>query len=84
MALTKHGIRANGLSFLRDQTVERERGEEKREEEEEEEEKKRRRGEAKIKQKGMETELKYGIVWIYGILRLSMVNSLSPKARVLI
>ena len=32
----------------------------------------------------METELKYGIVWIYGILRLSMVNSLSPKARVLI
>ena len=49
MALTKHGIRANGLSFLRDQTVERERGEEKREEEEEEEKKKRRRGEAKIK-----------------------------------
>ena len=54
MALTKHVIRANGLSFLRYQTVERERGEEKREEEEEEEEKKRRRGEAKIKQKGME------------------------------
>ena len=24
MALTKHGIRANGLSFFRDQTVERE------------------------------------------------------------
>ena len=42
MALTKHGIRANGLSFLRDQIVERERREEKREEEEEEEEKKRR------------------------------------------
>ena len=42
MALTKHGIRANGLSFLRDQIVERERGEEKREEEEEEEDKKRR------------------------------------------
>ena len=59
MALTKHGIRANGLSFLRDQTVERERREEKREEEEEEEEeeKKRRRGEAKIKQKGMELTL---------------------------
>ena len=31
MTLTKHGIRANGLSFLRDQTVERERGERKRE-----------------------------------------------------
>ena len=45
MALTKHGIRANALSFLRDQTVERERGEEKREEEEEEEKKKRRREE---------------------------------------
>ena len=40
--------------FLRDQTVERERGEEKREEEEEEEKKKRRRGEAKIK-KGMDS-----------------------------
>ena len=49
MALTKHGIRANGLSFFRDQTVEREGGEEKREEDEEEEKKKRRRGEAKIK-----------------------------------
>ena len=46
------------------------------EEEEEEEKKKRRRREAKIK--GMETELKYGIVWICGILRLCMVNSLSP------
>ena len=57
MALTKHGIKANGLSFLRDPTVERERGEEKREEEEKEEEKKRRRGEAKIKQKGMELTL---------------------------
>ena len=32
----------------------------------------------------METELKYGVVWIYGILRLCMVNRLSPKARVLI
>ena len=57
--LAKHGInktwiRAIGLSFLRDQTVERERGEEKREEEEEEEKKKRRRGEAKIK-KGMDS-----------------------------
>ena len=40
MALTKHGIRANGLSFLRDQTVEREEMK-KREEEEEEEEKKK-------------------------------------------
>ena len=35
-------------------------------------------------QKGTETELKYGVVWIYGILRLCMVNSLSPKVRVLI
>ena len=32
----------------------------------------------------METELKYRVVWIYGILRLCMVNNLSPKARVLI
>ena len=44
------------------------------EEEEEEEKKKFKQG-----QQGMETELKYGIVWIYGILRLGMVNSLSPN-----
>ena len=44
------------------------------EEEEEEEKKKFKQG-----QKGMETELKYGIVWIYGNLRLCMVNSLSPN-----
>ena len=31
MALTKHGIIENGLSFFRDQTVEREREERKRE-----------------------------------------------------
>ena len=37
---------------------------------------KRRRREAK--QKGMETNLEYGIVRIYGILRLYVVNSLSP------
>ena len=49
----KNGIRAIGLSFLRDQTVERERGEEKREEEEEEE-KKKRRGRRWRSQKGME------------------------------
>ena len=48
----------------------------KEEEEEEEEEKKRRR---EIKQKCMETNLEYGIVWIHGILRLCMVNSLSPN-----
>ena len=29
--------------------------------------------------KGMETNLEHGIVWIYGILRLCMVNSLSPN-----
>ena len=46
MALTKHGMRANGLSFLRDQNVERERGERKREKKRK---RKRRRGEAKIK-----------------------------------
>ena len=51
---------------------EKRRGEE--EEEEEEEKKKYMQG-----QKGMETELKYGIVWIYGILRLCMVNILSPN-----
>ena len=28
---------------------------------------------------GMETNLEYGIVWIYGILRLCMVNSLSQN-----
>ena len=32
-----------------------------------------------IKQNGMETNLKYGILWNYGILRFCMVNSLSPN-----
>ena len=43
---------------------------------------KKRRGRGRRRdqgQKGMETELKYGIVWIYGILRLCMVNNLSPN-----
>ena len=87
MALTKHGIRANGLSFLRDQTVERER---------EGRVKERRRGRGrgrgreeeekkKQSQKGME-------LWIFGmelheILKFCMnfhawmVSSL-PKPRV--
>ena len=38
MALIKHGIRAKIWSHLEDQTVERERGEERRKQEEEEEE----------------------------------------------
>ena len=63
----------NGLQIER--IVERERREEEKREEEEEEEKKKR----SQAQKGMETELKYGIIWIYGILRLCMVNSLSPN-----
>ena len=54
MALTKHGIRANLVSFLRDQTIEIERGEEKREEEEEEEEEKKKRSHDN---KGMELTL---------------------------
>ena len=50
MALTKKiWIRAIGLSFLRDQNVEKRREEEKREEEEEEEKKKRREEERKSK-----------------------------------
>ena len=68
-AKAKHGlnktwIRANLVSFFRDQTVERERGEEKREEEEEEEKKKRREEEGekfKQGQKGME---------LHGLLKL--------------
>ena len=53
MALTKHGIRANGLSFLRDQTVERERGESKRENKRKRKRKRRRREEeAKPKRYG--------------------------------
>ena len=39
----------------------------------------RRRGEEEINQKGMETSLDHGIEWIYGNLRLGMVNSLSPN-----
>ena len=58
MALSKHGFKTKiGLILKGDQTVERERGEEKREEEEEEEKKKRREEEGeKFKQgrKGME------------------------------
>ena len=53
------GFKTNLVSFFRDQTVERERGEEKREEEEEEEKKKRREeeGDKFNKQKGMELTL---------------------------
>ena len=56
MALTKKwDLRAISLSFLRDQTVERERGEEKREEE------KRKKEESS---QGMESNLEYGfILW---------------------
>ena len=55
MALTKkNGIRANGLSFFRDQKRKRERRR-REEEEEEEEEKKRRKGERKSKRYGTMT-----------------------------
>ena len=53
--MAKHGLNKNmryeqiGLSFLRDQTVEREKGEEKREEEEEEEKKRRKRSQDQAK-----------------------------------
>ena len=40
---------------------------------------KRRRKMRDQVQKGMETNLDYGIEWIYGTLRLCMVNILSPK-----
>ena len=46
---SKTWIRAIGLSFFRDQNVEKRREEEKREEEEEEEKKKRREEEREIK-----------------------------------
>ena len=76
MALTKHGIRANGLSFLRDQTVEREREERKREEKRKRKRKKRRRREAKIKQNGMELtfDMNYSMdhmdfVWLIACLQ---------------
>ena len=61
MALTKHGIKANGLSFLRDQTVEREErrgGKERRRGRGREEEDE---GEKKQSQKGME---------LHGLLKL--------------
>ena len=73
MALTKHGIRANGLPFFRDQIVERERGEEKREEEEEEEEKKRR---------SQDQAKRYGTTkFDYGYLGCMII--ILPKPRVL-
>ena len=50
--------------------------------EEEKRKRKKRRGRRReIKQKGMETEPKYGFMEFQ---RFCMVNSLSPKARVLI
>ena len=58
LVLAKHGldsktwIRAIGLSFLRDQNIEKRREDEKREEEEEEEKKKRREEEEKRRRKG--------------------------------
>ena len=78
IVLAKHGlnktwIRAIGLSFFRDQTVEREREEEKREEEEEEEKKKRREEEGE--------KFKQAKVWNYEFLYEfpynCMVSSLS-------
>ena len=53
--------------------------EEKREGEKKKKKRKRKRRRREAKQKGMETNLEYGIVWIYGILRLCMVNSLSTN-----
>ena len=55
-------LRAIGLSFLRDQTVEREKGEEKREEEKEEE-KKKIKGRSSRKAK-----LRYGTTWAFKAL----------------
>ena len=53
MALTKHGIRANGLSFFRDQTVERERrGKERRRRRGRREEEKKRRSQDQAKRYG--------------------------------
>ena len=79
--------RAIGLSFLRDQTVERERGEENREEEEEEEKKMRRRGkrrEVQVRPK------RYGTLdfW-YGTTKLEYESLVCmiiilPKPRVLL
>ena len=67
----KNGIRAIGLSFLRDQKLrdqkrkrERRRGEEEEEEEEEKEKKKRREGERKSKR----YRTLYSFVWNYGFL----------------
>ena len=77
MALTNPCDKTKIWSPKKGRTVERERREgEKREEEEEEEKKKRSQA-----SQGMETNLEYGIVWIYGILRLCMVNTLSPNLR---
>ena len=40
--------------------------------------KRRRKGRDQV-QKGIETNIDHGIEWIYGTLRLCMVNILSPK-----
>ena len=53
--------------------------ESKKREGEKKKKRKRKRRRREAKQKGMETNLEYGIVWIYGILRLCMVNSLSSN-----
>ena len=72
----KNGIRAIGLSFLRDQIVERERGEEKREEEEEEEKKKRREEEEEKKKRREEEREKFKQgqkgMELHGILKFCM------------
>ena len=60
---SKIWIRAIGLSFLRDQNVEKRREEENREEEEEEEKKKRREEQRKSKRYG---KLKFSMdLWIF-------------------
>ena len=78
MALTNMGFNDKIGLILEDQNRrEREgRGKERRRGRRREERKKER---SSSKIKGMETELKYGIVWIYRILRPCMVNILYPN-----
>ena len=80
--LAKHGLNKHGF---KDQNWSHVLGEERnhRERRAKEEKKRKRKKKKKRSQasQGMETNLDHGIEWIYGTLRLCMINILSPNLR---
>ena len=79
--LAKHGLNKHGFKYQNWSHVlgeERNRKERRAKEERERKRKKKKKKRSQASQ-GMETNLDHGIEWIYGTLRLCMINSLSPN-----